>query len=62
MVDTYDERKWFFDRRTDKTIISKRIETLSGAKLRGASHVIEGQPGLKFATIKDEVVLRRVRK
>ena len=60
MTDEYNERKWFFDRRTDKTIISKRItDTLSGERLRIASHIIEGQPGLKFATVKDEVVLRR---
>lgn len=60
MTDKYDERKWFFDRRTDKTIISKRItDTLSGEKLRIASHIVEGQPGLKFATVKDEMVLRQ---
>ena len=60
MTDEYDERKWFFDRRTDKTIISKRItDTLSGEKLRIASHIVEGQPGLKFATVKDETVLRQ---
>ena len=60
MTDEYDERKWFFDRRTDKTIISKRITNpLSGAKLRIASHIVEGQPGLKFATIKDEMLLRQ---
>lgn len=56
----YDERKWFFDRRTDKTIISKRItDTLSGQNLRIASHIVEAQPGLKFATVKDEMVLRQ---
>lgn len=60
MTDEYDERKWFFERRTDKTIISKRItDTLAGEKLRIASHIVEGQPGLKFATIKDEMVLRQ---
>jgi antiviral defense system Shedu protein SduA len=60
MGDEYDERKWFFDRRTDKQIISKRItETWSGEKLRIASHIVEGEPGLKFATVKDEAVLRQ---
>src|SRR6202158_5210754 len=60
MTDEYNERKWFFDRRTDKTIISKRItDTLSGERLRIASHIIEGQSGMKFATVKDEVVVRR---
>jgi hypothetical protein len=56
----YDERKWFFNRRTDKTIISKRITgTLSGQRLRIASHIIEGRSGMKFATVKDEMVLRQ---
>jgi hypothetical protein len=60
MTDEYDQKRWFFERRTDKTIFSKRItDTLSGAKLRIASHIVEGQNGLKFATIKDEVVLRQ---
>ena len=60
MTDEYDERKWFFDRRTDKTIISKRFtDTLSGDKLRIASHIVEGQPGLRFATVNGEMVLRQ---
>ena len=60
MSDEYDEKSWFFERRTDKTIISRRITgSLSGEKVRIASHIIEGQQGLKFATIKDEVVLRQ---
>jgi len=59
MVDDYDESKWFFNRRTDKGIISKRFtNTLSGQKLRIATHVFEGQSGLKFATVKGETVLR----
>lgn len=60
MTDEYDERKWFFDRRTDKTIISKAFSNkLTGEKLRIASHIVEGQPGLKFAEVNDEVVLRQ---
>jgi hypothetical protein len=60
MTDEYDERKWFFNRRTDKTIISKRItDTLSGQTLRIASHIVEGQLGLKFAMVKGEMVLRQ---
>ena len=60
MTDEYDERKWFFNRRTDKTIISKRItDNLSGQRLRIASHIVAGQSGLKFATVKDEMVLRQ---
>ncbi|MGE0034693.1 MAG: Shedu immune nuclease family protein [Xanthobacteraceae bacterium] len=60
MTGEYDERKWFFDRRTDKTIISKRMtDSLSGESVRIASHIVDGQPGLKFATIKDEIVLRQ---
>ena len=34
-------------------------DALSGKTLRIASHLIEGQPGLKFATVKDEMVLRQ---
>jgi Domain of unknown function (DUF4263) len=60
VTDEYDARKLFFGRRTDKTIISKRItDTLSGEKLRIASHIVEGQLGLKFATVKEEIVLRQ---
>ena len=50
----------FFERRTDKTIISKRFPSgPSGQMLRIASHIVQGQPGLKFATVKDEIVLRQ---
>jgi hypothetical protein len=60
VTEDYDERKWFFDRRTDKTIISRRItDTLSGERLRIASHIVEGQSGLKFARVTDETVLRQ---
>jgi len=60
VTDEYDERRAFFNRRTDKTIISRRITgSLFGEKLRIASHIVEGQEGLVFATVKDEVVLRQ---
>ena len=60
MSDKFDEREAFFTRRTDKTIISKRItDAPSGEKVRIASHIIAGEPGLMFATVKDEIVLRR---
>jgi hypothetical protein len=55
MGDDYNERQWFFDRRTDKTIFSKRFDR--GTRI--ASHIIDGQPGLSFAKVKDEVVLRQ---
>jgi hypothetical protein len=59
-MDEIEAREIFFGRRTDKTIISKRItDALTGQKLRIASHVIQGQDGLKFATVKDEIVLRQ---
>jgi hypothetical protein len=46
-----DERKWFFNRRTDKTIISKRItDNLSGQRLRIASHIVAGQSGHRTKT------------
>jgi hypothetical protein len=34
-------------------------DRFSGATLRIASHIVEGQSGLKFATVKDEIVLRQ---
>jgi hypothetical protein len=59
VADEYDERKWFFDRRTDKTIISKRIiDGSSGDGVRIATHIVDGQGGMKFAKVKDEIVLR----
>jgi hypothetical protein len=59
VADEYDDRKMFFQRRTDKTIISRRFQSgLSGDKMRIASHIIDGQPGLRFATVANEAVLR----
>jgi hypothetical protein len=58
-MDEIEARNIFFGRRTDKTIISKRItDRLTGQKLRIASHVMQGQDGLKFVMVKDEIVLR----
>jgi hypothetical protein len=60
LTDEFDDRERFFNRRTDKMIISKGFtDNLSGATLRIASHVVEGQPGLKFAKVEDEMVLRQ---
>ncbi|WP_247406998.1 Shedu immune nuclease family protein [Bradyrhizobium sp. 76] len=60
MPDDYDERQMFFERRTDKTIISKRFPSApSGQMLRIATHIVQGDPGLAFAQVKDEVVLRQ---
>ncbi len=62
MSDDYDEQKMFFDRRTDKTIVSKRIAGFSaGRQVRIASHIIDGREGWKFAKIGNEVVLRRTK-
>ena len=59
-MDELEAREIFFGRRIDKTIISKRItDTLTGQKLRIASHVLQGDGGLKFATVQNEAVLRR---
>jgi hypothetical protein len=57
----YDEQKWFFDRRTDKTIIGRRFISQGGKRLRIASRIGESE-GLEFANIKDEVLLRRTPK
>ena len=47
MSGKFDEREAFFTRRTDKTIISKRItDAPSGEKVRIASRIIAGEPGL----------------
>jgi hypothetical protein len=62
MSDIYDERQRFFDRRTDKTIISKSFTDMSGQKLRIASRVGEVDSGLQFAKIKNEILLRRTPK
>lgn len=60
MTDEYDEHGAFFNRRADKTIISRRIEhPPPGRDVRIASHILDGQPGLAFAKLNDEVVLRR---
>jgi hypothetical protein len=58
-MDEIEVREMFFSRRTDKMIVGKRItDKISGQRLRIASHVMQGEGGLKFATIKDEIVLR----
>jgi hypothetical protein len=60
MTGDFDEREAFFNRKTDKTIINKRFNALlSGQKLRIATHIGENPPGLKFAKIAEEVVLRQ---
>jgi hypothetical protein len=59
MTNDFDEREAFFNRRTDKTIISKSFkDLLIGKQLRIASHIVDGQAGLRLAQIADEVVLR----
>lgn len=59
MTDDFDERKWFFERSADKTIVSRQIKNDESAEpVRIASRVVDGKPGLQFALIKDEVVLR----
>jgi Domain of unknown function (DUF4263) len=61
MTDERDDRSYFFSRRTDKTIVSKSFPGGSGRKLRIASHIVDGQGGLQFALLQDEVVLRKTR-
>ena len=52
-----DEAEIHANKRTDKTYVSPRIPTIRGA-LRIASKVIDSE-GMHFATVKDEVLLRR---
>lgn len=60
MNDDYDDREAFFNRRTDKVIVSRSFpDNLSGKKLRIASQVVNGEQGLAVAKVLDEVVLRR---
>jgi hypothetical protein len=61
MSEEYDEQKWFFDRRTDKTIIGKRFIAEGGKRMRIASRIGEAE-GLEFANVKEEVLLRRTPK
>jgi len=58
-MDEEEERRQFFNRRTDKAIMSKQIiNSHSGAKLRIISRVMDAEPALHFGTVKDEIVLR----
>jgi Shedu protein SduA, C-terminal len=55
----YDERSRFFNRRTDKSIISKSFpDGPSGRRLRIATHIFDGRPGLRFAMVGGELILR----
>lgn len=59
MNDEPDDRSYFFNRRTDKAIVSKRItDTLTGRDLRIVSKIIDGAEGLRLAKAGDELVLR----
>lgn len=54
-----EERSYFLNRRANKTIVSKRfLDSLSGQNLRIVSKVVDGQPGLKFAQVDGDCVLR----
>lgn len=59
MSDEPSDRDYFFTRRTDKTIVSRSFSDRSGNKLRIASHIVDGQEGLQFAQVQDEILLRR---
>jgi hypothetical protein len=59
MSDELDDRSYFFNRRTDKTIVSKRItDRLTGRELRIVSKIVDGSEGLRLAKAGDELVLR----
>lgn len=59
MSGDFDERKWFFERPTDKTVVSRQLNSDAAAgKVRIASRVIDGQEGLRFAKINNEIVVR----
>lgn len=58
MSDELEERSLFFNRRPDKTIVSKSFPDFTGQSLRIVSKVVDGQEGLRFAKVDGEVVLR----
>ncbi|WP_245279283.1 Shedu immune nuclease family protein [Xanthobacter sp. 91] len=59
MSGDFDERKWFFERPTDTTVVSRQLNGGSaGEKVRIASRVIDGQEGLRFAKLNKEIVIR----
>lgn len=60
MSEYSEDRERFFSRRTDKIIVSRRIEDpLGGPSLRIASRVSDAPSGLVYAKEGPEVVLRR---
>ncbi len=59
MNDELDDRSYFFNRRTDKAIVSKRItDRLTGRDLRIVSKIVDGSEGLRLAKAGEELVLR----
>jgi hypothetical protein len=53
------DRDYHFNKRTDKTYVSKRLPWIAGRSFRIASKVMDGEVGQHFATELNEVVIRR---
>src|SRR5579864_4051317 len=58
-----DDRAFHINKRPGKLYVSKSFgNALTGATLRIASEVIDHEEGLRFAEIKDEIVVRKTPK
>ena len=53
-----EDGSYHFNKLPGKIYVSPRIPTLGGNKRRVASKVIDGEGGLMFATVADEIVVR----
>ncbi len=53
-----EDRDYFFNRKPGKAIYSKSLPTGFGTNIRIVSEIVDGDAGLKFAIVKDELVLR----
>ncbi|WP_299324060.1 Shedu immune nuclease family protein [Parasphingopyxis sp.] len=52
------ERSYFWSTKPGKAVYSKAIDSFAGKKIRIVSEIIEGTEGLRFAVVKDDLVLR----
>lgn len=57
-----DDGRFFINKRTDRTYISKRIDNPDGTGIRIISELIDGNLDEHFAKVKDELVIRRTGK
>nr|MBX2853529.1 hypothetical protein [Paracoccaceae bacterium] len=58
MSNDTDEREYFFGKREDMTYITKSFLDRSNRAMRYVSKVIDGDAGVRSATVENEIVLR----